>query len=93
MTLLGLLAAAYNRTRQAAAARSAYRDLRELDPRLLRDIGLRLEQGRVFPTTGINEPTTEETFVNKENVASEVSVAVISEKELTYGAEPEGAGG
>ncbi|OMH39103.1 hypothetical protein BGP75_05205 [Motiliproteus sp. MSK22-1] len=93
MTLLGLLAATYSRTRQAVAARSAYRDLRELDPRLLRDIGLRLEQGRVFPMTGVNELAPEDSSSKQAKTAPAATLEPVSEKKLAYNAEPEGVGG
>ncbi len=47
MTLLSLLKAAFDRVQQGASNHLAYQQLRELDPHLLNDIGLRLEAGRV----------------------------------------------
>ena len=83
MTLLSLLAAAFRGVHRRAVRYTTYQDLRDLDPRLLKDIGLRLENGHVYSVGGIQElPTAEET-VHQESRGGERVFVV----------EPEGTGG
>ncbi|MBY4678216.1 hypothetical protein [Marinobacterium arenosum] len=48
MTLISLLAAAYNRFIEHRRQKRAYAELRALRPETLRDIGLRLENGNIY---------------------------------------------